>query len=257
VEEVIMREAMGPLGIALVAAATAAGIAATATGVVLGTRARRNVRANVATDFNPAPRAPEVAATAFIDDDAEVIGSVALGEHVFVGPHAFLRGDEGQSIRIGDDSNVQDCAGVHALETVEREGGEWRRLAGRAYRADGARATDATPEADAFAVWVGSRVSIAHQALVHGPAWIGDDTFVGMQAQVFNAKIGRRCVVAPRALVMGVEVADERLVPPGAVITTQEAADALGSVRGTAFEKLNGAVVHVNTSLADGYRKGR
>lgn len=41
-----------------------------------------------------------------------------------------------------------------------------------------------------FSVYVGDRVSLAHQSQVHGPAKVGDDTFVGMQALVFRAELG-------------------------------------------------------------------
>ena len=214
-----------------------------------------NVRPDVATDFCPASKMPRVDATAFVDARATVIGAVEIGAHVFIGPAAFVRGDEGQSIKIGDDSNVQDCAGVHGLETIARENGVWREVTGRAFTSDGRRAPDDAPQGDRYSVWIGRRVSIAHQALVHGPAWVGDDTFVGMQAQVFNARVGKGSFIGPRALVMGVDVADGRMVAPGAVVTDQKAADALPAVAGTSFEKLNAGVVHVNTTLADEYRK--
>lgn len=223
-------------------------------------RGRDGVRPNVATDFNPEVDAPRISDTAYVYPDAVVIGSVELGARVLVGPHAFVRGDEGQHIRVGDESNVQDCAGIHALESVELHEGEWRSLPGRLFTAKGERVGmerhgDAArlTKRDLFAVWVGSRVSIAHQALVHGPAWVGDDTFIGMQAQVFNAKVGPGCVIAPRALVIGVDVPPGRLAPPGALVLDQAAADALPPVAGSTYEGLNRAVVHVNVELAEKY----
>lgn len=220
-----------------------------------------HIRANVRTDFNLEVDHPRVPKTTYVYEDAVVIGSVELGEHVLVAPHAFVRGDEGQHIHVGNDSNIQDCAGIHALESVEQDkSGKWHTLAGRLFTKDGTRISyELKGEAarltsrEAYSVWVGERCSIAHQALVHGPAWIGNDTFIGMQAQVFNAKVGEGCVVAPRALVMGVDVAPGRLVPAGAVITTQAEADALKPVAGTPFETLNRAVIHVNVELAEKY----
>lgn len=237
--------------IALLIAATAAGCGAPRPG---------HIRPNVATDFNPEADAPAVAASAYVYEDAAVIGSVEIGERVLVAPHAFVRGDEGQHIRIGDESNIQDCAGIHALESVELHEGKWRSLPGRLFTAEGERvAIELVDEAARaakrrfYSVWIGKRVSVAHQALVHGPAWVGDDTFIGMQAQVFNAKVGRGSVISPRALVMGVDIAPERFVPPGAVVVTQAEADRLGPVKGTPFATLNRAVVHVNTELAEKY----
>jgi carbonic anhydrase/acetyltransferase-like protein (isoleucine patch superfamily) len=220
----------------------------------------RNIRSNVATDFNPVPSFPRLGQTTYVYEDAAVIGSVQLGEQVLVAPHAFIRGDEGQHISIGDGSNVQDCAGIHALESVEQVDGKWHTLAGRLFRSDGTRVvvelrgeTERLTRERRFSVWIGQRVSIAHQALVHGPAWVGSDTFIGMQAQIFDAKVGPGSVVLPRALVMGVDVPAGRLVPAGAVITQQQDADRLPPVKGSPYETINRAVVHVNTELAGRY----
>ena len=41
---------------------------------------------------------------------------------------------------------------------------------------------------NSFDTYVGDKVSLAHGVQVHGPAYIGNDTFVGMKSFVFNAK---------------------------------------------------------------------
>jgi carbonic anhydrase/acetyltransferase-like protein (isoleucine patch superfamily) len=216
-----------------------------------------NVRRSVTTDFCRQPKEPLIAPTAYVDEGATVIGSVEIGAHVYVGPGAFVRADEGQHMVIGDESNVQDCAGLHGLETEEHAHEGWHEVVGHSFKSDGARADEKTPEEQCYSVWLGRRVTVAHQALVHGPAWVGDDTFVGMQAQVFNAKVGAHSFIGPHSLVMGVDVGEGRLVPPGAIVTDQKAADALAPVAGSPFDGLNSAVIHVNTSLADEYRKTR
>jgi len=53
-----------------------------------------------------------------------------------------------------------------------------------------------------YAVYVGNHVSLAHQCQVHGPALIDDETFVGMQAFVFKAKVGKDCVIEPAAKII-------------------------------------------------------
>jgi carbonic anhydrase len=105
-----------------------------------------------------------------------------------------------------------------------------------------------------YAVYIGRRVSLAHQAQVHGPAAVGDNTFVGMQALVFRAEVGDNCVLEPRALVMGVRIQAGRYVPAGAVVRTQAAADALPRIdESYPFAHLNEGVLHVNHELAEGY----
>ena len=101
---------------------------------------------------------------------------------------------------------------------------------------------------------MGDNTSLAHGAMIHGPAWIGSGTFIGMEALVFNAKIGDNVAVGVLATITGsVVIADGRFVPPGAVISTQEQADALPERVGSPYEATNDGVTHVNQQLADGY----
>ncbi|MEP6962384.1 MAG: gamma carbonic anhydrase family protein, partial [Acidobacteriota bacterium] len=50
---------------------------------------------------------PRIAASAYIDPGAHVIGDVTVGERASIWPTTVLRGDI-EPIRIGDDTNVQD-----------------------------------------------------------------------------------------------------------------------------------------------------
>ena len=51
----------------------------------------------------------------------------------------------------------------------------------------------------------------------------------------------------------GVTIPDNKFVPPGTIVTTQEQADALPSSVGSPYEVINSAVLHVNQELAEGY----
>ena len=193
---------------------------------------------NVQTSFNPWISQPAVAETARVHPLAAVIGSVTLGERVFVAPAASVRGDEGQNIYVGDESNVQDGVVIHGLETFES--GE--ELFDNEVEVNGTK----------FSVYVGKRVSLAHQSQVHGPARIGDDTFIGMQALVFRSELGNRVVVEPGAKIIGVKIASDRYVPALSIVTNQIEADALPYITDEyPYKNLNQAVVHVNTQLAD------
>jgi carbonic anhydrase/acetyltransferase-like protein (isoleucine patch superfamily) len=201
-----------------------------------------HVEPNVRTAFSPEVHAPALHRHDYVHPLAAVIGAVELGDDVFVAPGASIRGDEGQPIFIGEGSNVQDGVVVHALETFEHGHlieANVVRVAGRPY-----------------AVHVGRNVSMTHQAQIHGPARIGDNTFVGMQSLVFRAEIGENCVLEPRALVMGVKVAPGRYVPAGAVIRTQDSADALPAIDDRySFAHINDGVLYVNHALAEGYER--
>ena len=151
---------------------------------------------NVQTSFNPTIATPTLQANSIIHPMASVMGSVKLGQRVFVAPFASIRGDEGQHIHIGNESNVQDGVVIHGLETFEAG----REIPENSVTVDGQR----------YSVYIGERVSLAHQSQLHGPVKIGHDTFVGMQALIFRAELGEHVVVEPGAKVIGVNARDLR-----------------------------------------------
>ena len=204
------------------------------------TYARGEGRPNTVTDFVTSVTTPRIDAAAYVDAMASVIGDVELGPRVYLAPFSSARGDEGVPIHIGGDSNLQDGVVVHALETFEHGNPRPEHT----YLVNGKR----------YAVFVGDRVSLAHQSHVHGPAWIENDVFLGMQSLVFKAHIEAGVVVEPACTIIGVTIPAGRYVPAGSVITSQAQADALPRItQDYGFRTINEAVVHVNTSLADGY----
>ena len=205
-----------------------------------GASATGLLRPNVLTEFNPTVDTPVIAAGAYVDKLASVIGAVSIGTRVFVAPFASIRGDEGQPIVIKEGTNVQDGVVVHALETFNKGEIIDKNLV--------------TVDGKKYAVYVGAFVSLAHQSQVHGPAAVGDHTFIGMQALIFKSVIGKNVVVEPGAKVIGVTVAEGRYIPAGSVVVTQEAADALPKITPAyAFAKLNDGVLEVNEAFADKY----
>jgi carbonic anhydrase/acetyltransferase-like protein (isoleucine patch superfamily) len=200
------------------------------------------IHRNPTTDFWRTEYSPEVDASAFVHPLAAVIGHVIIGKKVFVAPFASVRGDEGHPIFVDDESNIQDGVVIHALET-ERNGEPVE-----------ANLVDAAGKR--YAVHIGRRVSLAHQAQIHGPALVGEGTFVGMKSLVFRAQVGRGCVVEPGCIIMGVNIADGRIVPAGTVLREQREADSLPKVtEDYPLKSVNQAVVRVNTGLTAGYKK--
>ncbi len=95
-------------------------------------------------------------------------------------------------------------------------------------------------------------MSLAHQSQVHGPAKVGDDTFVGTQALVFQTEIGDHVVIEPGAKLIGVKVASGRYVPALSIIKTQAEADALPKItQDYPYRNLNAGVVRVNIQFAE------
>ncbi|KQC11457.1 MAG: carbonic anhydrase [Smithella sp. SDB] len=198
------------------------------------------IEKNVKTDFSAKISEPVIGTGTFVHPLAAVIGNVILGKNIMVAPTACVRGDEGQPLHVGDDSNVQDGVIIHALETeLDGEPIEKNRM---------------EVEGKKYAVYVGKRVSLAHQVQIHGPAVVMDDTFVGMKVLVFKSFVGKNCVIEPGVILMGVEVAEGRYIPAGSVIKTQAEADALPVITADyPLKDMNKGVLHVNKALAKGY----
>ena len=212
-----------------------------------------NIHENVKTDFNAAINAPQIEDDTFVQPFAIVIGDCHIGKMVLMGPTAVCRGDEGTPLYIGDYSNIQDGVILHALETTINE----QNIDGRRFSANGDLLTaNDSRFVHGYAIFVGDRVSLAHDSMVHGPAWIGNDTFVGMKSLIFNAKVGNNVAIGVSSTITGgVVIPDNKFVPPGNVIVTQQQADALPSRIGSPYENINKDVIHVNENLAEGYNQ--
>jgi len=120
---------------------------------------------------------PKVPASCYVDLSAQLIGDVALGENSSVWMNAVLRGDV-NSIRVGANSNVQDCAVLHGQRNL-------------------------------YAVSVGDWVTIGHNATVHGCV-VEDECLIGIGARVLNdCRIGTGSIIAA-----GSVVPEHTVVPP-------------------------------------------
>jgi carbonic anhydrase/acetyltransferase-like protein (isoleucine patch superfamily) len=120
---------------------------------------------------------PKIPASCYVDQSAQVLGDVALGEHSSVWMNAVLRGDV-HSIRVGANSNVQDCAVLHGQRNL-------------------------------YAVTVGDWVTIGHNATVHG-CTVEDAVLIGMGVVILNdCRIGEGSILAA-----GTVLPEHTVVPP-------------------------------------------
>jgi gamma-carbonic anhydrase len=112
---------------------------------------------------------PTIHPTAYIDQSAQVIGDVEIGEESSVWMNVVIRGDV-NTIRIGDRTNIQDGTVIHVM-----------------------RGTHPTR--------VGHDVTVGHAAVLHG-CTIHDRVLIGMAALLLNgAEIGEDSIVAAGTLV--------------------------------------------------------
>ena len=139
---------------------------------------------------------PRVHPSAFIDDSAQVIGDVDIGEDSSVWMCVVIRGDVNR-IRIGRRSNIQDGTIVHVM-------------------------TDTHPTI------IGDDVTVGHAAVVHG-CTIEDRCLIGMGAILLNGvSVGTGSIIAAGTLLPeGMQVPPRSLVmgAPGKVRRTLSDAD--------------------------------
>ena len=182
---------------------------------------------------SPTSRSPKVDSSAYVHSFSRLIGDVQVGANAFVAPGSSIRGDEGTPFYIGENSNIQDGVVIHGLEAGRVVGDDRRE----------------------YSVWVGKNTCITHMALIHGPAYIGDECFIGFRSTVFNAKVGDGCIVMMHALIQDVEIPPGKYVPSGATIVNQQQAERLPDVtdRDRSFAE---RVIEINEALLAGYRCG-
>lgn len=123
---------------------------------------------------------PRIHASAWVADNAQVIGDVVLSEDSSVWFGVVIRGDT-ETITVGKGTNVQDNSVLHADHGMP--------------------------------LVIGENVTVGHQVMLHG-CTVGDGSLIGIQAVVLNgAKIGKNCLVGAGALVTeGKEFPDGSLI---------------------------------------------
>lgn len=141
----------------------------------------------------------------FIANSADVIGDVVLHENTSVWFNAVLRGDN-DTITIGENSNVQDGAVLHADPGVK--------------------------------LTLGKGVIVGHNVMLHG-CEVGDHSLIGIGAVILNnVKIGKNCIIGANALVTENTVIPDNSMVLGSPAKVVKAIDAATAE----FLKLNAQV---------------
>lgn len=123
---------------------------------------------------------PKFGNNCFLADTAVVVGEVVMGDNCTVWFNAVIRGDV-HSITIGNNTNIQDGAVIHCTYQKAK-------------------------------TVIGSNVSIAHHAIVHG-CTVEDNVLIGMGAIIMDdAVIGSGSVIAAGAIIL-----PKTIVEPGSV----------------------------------------
>ena len=111
---------------------------------------------------------PDMADSAWVADNAQVIGDVHMAADSSVWFSSVVRGDTA-TIRIGEGTNIQDGSVLHADVGIP--------------------------------LTIGKHVTVGHMVQLHG-CTVGDESLIGIGAIVLNgAKIGKNCLVGAGSLV--------------------------------------------------------
>lgn len=125
-------------------------------------------------------RMPQIAATAYVDPQAVVIGDVTIGEDSSVWPLTVIRGDV-HYIRIGARTNIQDSSVLHVMR-------------------------------ETHPLVLGDDITVGHKVILHG-CTIESRCLVGMGCIILNGvKIGTGSIIAAGTL-----IAEGTEVPPGSL----------------------------------------
>src|SRR5438105_15456539 len=123
---------------------------------------------------------PTIPASCYVDESAQIIGDVVLGENASVWMNAVLRGDV-HSIRVGAQSNIQDCSVLHGMK-------------------------------ERYGVFLGEYVTVGHSVTLHGCV-VEDRCLIGMGSTILNgAKIGAGSIIAAGTL-----IPEKTMVEPGSL----------------------------------------
>ena len=124
---------------------------------------------------------PQIAASAYVDSSAVVIGDVTVGEESSVWPMTVVRGDV-HFIRIGARTNIQDGSVLHVMR-------------------------------DEYPLVLGDDVTVGHSVTLHG-CTIEGRALIGMRATILNgAVIGANCIIAAGTL-----ITERTVIPAGSLV---------------------------------------
>jgi len=123
---------------------------------------------------------PTIPGSCYIDESAQIIGDVVLGENASVWMNAVVRGDV-HEIRIGAHSNIQDCSVLHGMK-------------------------------EQYGVYVGEYVTVGHNVTLHG-CRVEDRCLIGMGSIILNgAVIGAGSIIGAGTL-----IPEKTIVDPGSL----------------------------------------
>ncbi|CCK81026.1 MULTISPECIES: LbetaH domain-containing protein [Desulfobacula] len=179
-----------------------------------------NIRPNTVGDR------PQIHPSAYIDPAAVIVGNVHIAQNVFVGPTAVIRADEPGPdgkvwpVTINAETNIHDGVNIHA------SGGS--------------------------SVEIGSRVTLAHGVIIHGPCTIEDECFLALRVTVYNAVLKKETWVGLGTMIMHVTIPSYTMIPAGTIIRSKSDAIYFRTVN-KKESRYHQASLNATNNLREGY----
>lgn len=165
----------------------------------------------------------------FLSPLVEIFGEVKVGKKIFIASNTIIHAEPSTRICIGNKTNFQDNIVFLALHN---------------HKAPSSKCGN-------FSSSTGERVSIGHQTNIKN-CRIGNFTFIGFHTSLDNVVLEDGAFVLHGARLSNVRIGKNRLVPIGAVISTQAQADAL-PLKTEANSEFQKEVLEVNEEFAENY----
>lgn len=140
--------------------------------------------------------------------NSQVLGNIIIEENVHI-VNAVLRADEGTPFFIGKGSNIQDFVTLHGYSTQNKKTPIQANLVnveGKGY----------------YSIYISENVSLSHGVLVHGPAYVKENTFIGFKSTIDAANVGANVEIGAHSYIKGVTIPDDIGIAPGAIILNEE-----------------------------------
>ena len=162
---------------------------------------------------------PVIHESAFIHELAVVTGNVIIGEKVYIGPGAAIRGDWGQII-IKNGCNIQENCTLHCFPGKS--------------------------------VLLNEAAHIGHGAVVHG-ASIGCNTLIGMNSVIMDgAEVGDECIVGALCFIKGeMKIPNRKLVVGSPAIIKKDVSDDMIEWKSNGTKLYQGLPEHCYKSLRE------
>lgn len=168
--------------------------------------------------------------------NSELFGDVTVDEGAHV-VNAVLRADEGTPFYIGKGSNIQDFCILHGYTARDDD----KIIEENLVCVDG----------KFYSIYISNNVSASHAVLIHGPSFIGENSFIGFKSTIDAASVGKNSEIGAHCYIRGVNIPDNTAILPGSIITKQDDIEKYS----TELTGINYKISKVNHEMAAVYNR--